>query len=175
MIDDADGAERGRQLIDGLRRPLPAHVYTRLTGALDEAARLRNARRATLRLVAVAAAVTVLVTLASIGIGRQSPTTAANPLAVVSALIVPNNSSTARPSASIRTLTVDGQTVVIAVASSPIAMPMGAAAIDETTDSWLVEESRIHVVCFNGPRPVVIASLLDADRLVKLAAEEHLI
>ena len=175
MTDDAHEAERGRQIIDGLRRPLPAHVYTRLTGALEEAARSHSTQRITRQLVGIAAVVALLVTVASISIGRQSPSTTPTPLAVVSGLIQQSSSSAQSPSSTIRTVTVDGQTVVIAVANAPITMPMGGAGIDGTADSWLVEESGIHVVCFNGPKPVLIASVLDTARLVEIAAEEHLI
>ena len=180
MCDECRQALReddaGRQLVASLRTPLERAVIGRLTARLDSATSAPAARGRALVLAAAAAIVLLVVVTGLVWTGRGAHPSTATPKSVVVQLLGGAAAVAEPATSSMQTITIDGAPVVIADGATRLAMPADSAAVSSrSSDVWLVSRSGINVLCINGARPVLIASSLDVDRLLAIAAERNLL
>lgn len=170
-----DEAHRGHRLVAALRAPLADDTRVRLEAAL-RAARppLRVELRRTVLLVAAALIIIAGVGLGSVRLwGHQNSPSASTPMAVVTDLI--GSDSGKEAASTVESITIGGATVVVARSATAFAMPVNSRpAEDGSRDTWVVERDGVNVVCVNGDHPLLVASVLDPQRLLDLIAEGEL-
>ncbi|MDQ2727189.1 MAG: hypothetical protein M3Y91_04845 [Actinomycetota bacterium] len=175
----------GRLAVEDLREAAPATLRDRIVGATETsgATRCRHSRapRRPRHRQATVAAVTAIVlaaagavTLRPLGSrdGGRDPTI----ISAVDRLAgsprkhpVPSALHDAGQRASISATTSEGATVIVARSATPFAMPAGAVPMTSATSPWVARRGQVTLVCFNTPRPILVASLLAPDRLIPLA------
>ena len=171
-----DEDHRGHRLVGALHAPLADDARSRLEVALRTGRPTARAARGRKVLLAVA----VLAIIAGVGFGslsrwgRQDSPSASTPMAVVTELI--GSDSKDEAAATVETVIIDGVTVVVARSTAAFAMPANSRpAGDGSADTWVVERDGVNVVCVNGDHPLLVASLLEPQRLLGLIAEGELL
>jgi anti-sigma factor RsiW len=166
--------EVGRQLVASLRMPLEPAMIARLE---EQLGRVRSPSRGWGRTAMLTAAASIL--LIAVGLAwfvRRDPHLAATPASVVEQMLGDDALSPSRSPSTMQTVTAGGVPVVIANSANRLAMPTDSTAMSfQSSDVWLVTRSGINVLCINGSRPVLIASTLDADRLLAIAIQRNLL
>ncbi len=179
---------RGRLLAEDLRETAPAALRDRiaaLTEVSEPPRRERRRRRGPhppRRLAAVTAVTATVLGAVGVLALRPQPTSRPSPTAdptVISEVARLAGSPGRGPTtellghggqrASTQTVTEDGSTVIVARSTTAFPMPADAVPMMSTTAPWLARRGQVTLVCFNVPRPILVASLLPADRLVALA------
>ncbi len=170
-----DEDHRGHRLVAALRAPLADNTRVRLESALLAARPLSRVEFG--RKVLLVAAVLVIIVGVGVGSvrlwGHQNSPSASTPIAVVTDLIVSDSGLEAAPT--VQSVTIDGVTVVVARSATAFAMPTNSRPAENgSVDTWLVERDGVNVVCINGDHPLLVASLLEPQRLLDLIAEGEL-
>lgn len=171
-----DEDHRGQRLVGALGAPLADDARSRLHVALHPGRPpSRNARDRRVLL-----AVAVVAIIAGVGFGSLSrwghhgSPSASTPISVVAELI--GLDSADKAAARVEIVTIDGVTVVVARSAAAFAMPANSRpAEDGSVDTWVVERDGVNVVCVNGDHPLLVASLLEPQRLLELIAEGELL